>query len=118
MSQFWTRLEERDPRYHRLAYHFLLDALQAVIAGLGERRHISGEELADGARRLAIERFGPLARMVLEHWGIRSTDDLGKVVFALVEVGVLTKQEEDRQEDFEALFDFEEALATTTTPGR
>ncbi len=104
------RLQERNPRYHRIAYDFLLDALRTVIAGLGERRHISGQELADGVRRLAIERFGPLARTVLEYWGIHSTDDLGEMVFALVEVGVLTKQEEDRPEDFEGLFDFEEVF--------
>lgn len=105
-----TRLQERYPRYHRGAYGFLLDALHQVISRQEERRHISGRELAAGARALAIERFGPLARTVLEFWGIHSTDDVGEIVFALVEVGVLIKQEEDRREDFEDLFDFEEVF--------
>ena len=105
-----VRLQERNPRFDRRAYVFLIDALQAVISRLGQKRHISGRELVDGARELAMERFGPLARTVLEYWGIHTTDDLGEIVFALVDIGVLVKQEEDRPEDFEDLFDFEEVF--------
>ncbi len=105
-----AQLQERNPRFHRLAYIFLIDALHAVIAGMDERRHISGQELVEGVRGLAMERFGPLARTVLEYWGISTTDDLGEIVFALVDIGVLVKQENDRPEDFEDLFDFEEVF--------
>ena len=77
---------------------------------MDEPRHISGEELAYGARELALRQFGPMARTVLAHWGIHSTDDLGEIVFAMVDCGVLIKREEDRQEDFQDLFDFEEAF--------
>ena len=104
------RLRERHPRFHANAYLFVLCTLQRVLADLGERRHISGGELAGGARSLALERFGPMARTVLEHWGIHSTGALGRVVFALVECGILDKQEEDSPEDFEGLSDFEEAF--------
>ena len=97
-------------RFHRRAYDFLLDALHAVISGLNERRHISGLELADGVRRLALERFGPIARTVLDYWGVRSTEDVGEMVFALVDMGVLVKHADDRPEDFAALFDFEEVF--------
>lgn len=103
-------LRRRYPRFHGDAYGFVLEALNAVIAGLGTKRHVSGRELVDGARGLAMERFGPLARAVLEHWGIHSTDDLGEMVFALVDVGVLVKREEDCPEDFKDLFDFEEVF--------
>ena len=105
-----TRLQERHPRYRRCAYVFLLDALHEVIARQEERRHISGQELVEGARALAIARFGPLARTVLEYWGIHSTDDVGELVFALVDIGVLVKRAEDRREDFEDLFDFEQVF--------
>lgn len=103
-------LQERHPRFHRHAYGFVLDALHSVIDGLGKKRHISGRELADGARGLAIRRFGPMAQTVLQHWGVHCTDDFGEIVFALVEIGVLVKQDEDRPEDFRALFDFEDAF--------
>ncbi|MEX0935529.1 MAG: Minf_1886 family protein [Gemmatimonadota bacterium] len=104
------RLKERNPRFQGKAYLFVLSALHHVIHELDEPRHISGAELAYGVRSLALERFGPLARTVLEHWGIHTTEDMGEIVFALVEAGVLITQEQDRPEDFRGLFEFEEAF--------
>ncbi|NIP59647.1 MAG: hypothetical protein GWM92_15080 [Gemmatimonadetes bacterium] len=109
-GEILDRLVERNPRYDGRAYFFVLAALHGVMEGLDRPRHISGRELAEGVRSLALERFGPMARTVLEHWGIHTTDDLGEIVFALVECGVLTKQDEDRKEDFQDVFDFEEAF--------
>jgi uncharacterized repeat protein (TIGR04138 family) len=103
-------LQERHPRFHEKAYLFLLSALHTVLEGLEEPRHISGAELAVGVRDLALAEFGPMARTVLAHWGIHSTEDLGQIVFAMVDCGLLTKREEDRQEDFRDLFDFEEVF--------
>jgi uncharacterized repeat protein (TIGR04138 family) len=51
-----------------------------------------------------------MARSVLEYWGIRSTRDLGALVFALVDCGVLVKQDDDLPNDFDLVFDFEEAF--------
>jgi uncharacterized repeat protein (TIGR04138 family) len=104
------RLRETHPQYHETAYLFTLSALHYVLEQLDEPRHITGPELADGARRLAIERYGPMARTVLEFWGIHSTADLGRLVFALVEAGILVKQEGDTLQEFEGVFDFEEAF--------
>lgn len=103
-------VQPKNVRFHRDAYGFLLDALHTVISSLSERRHISGQELVEGVRRLAMERFGPLARTVLEYWGIHSTDDLGEIVFDLVDMGVLVKNPRDRPEDFADVFDFEEVF--------
>jgi uncharacterized repeat protein (TIGR04138 family) len=104
------QLQEKHPRFHAKAYLFLLSALQEVMQGLDEPRHISGAELADGVRRLALCRFGPLSRTVLEHWGIQSTEDLGDIVFALVDCGILIRQEGDSRDDFRDVFDFEQAF--------
>jgi uncharacterized repeat protein (TIGR04138 family) len=104
------RLKERDPRFEGKAYLFVLSSLHHVMESLEEPRHISGPELAKGMRDLALRQFGPLARTVLEHWGIHSTGDLGEIVFALVEAGILVKEEEDRLEDFQGIFEFEEAF--------
>lgn len=111
-AKLLSRLRKRHPRFHPHAYVFLLDALRVVISGLEERRHISGRELAEGTCKLAMDRFGPLARTVLEHWGVHCTDDLGEIVFALVDVGLLVKREEDRPEDFHDVLDFEEVFDT------
>ncbi len=103
-------LREKHPRFDPRAYVFVLNALHAVIGELTEPRHISGAELSEGVRELALERFGPMARTVLEHWGIHGTEDVGRVVFAMVDHGILVKQEGDRPEDFADVFDFEEAF--------
>jgi uncharacterized repeat protein (TIGR04138 family) len=104
------QLRDRNPRFTGKAYVFVLSALHAVMERLDRPRHISGQELVGGVRELALARFGPLARTVLEHWGIRRTEDVGEIVFALVDCGILMKQEEDSAEDFRNLFDFQEAF--------
>lgn len=77
---------------------------------LTERRHITGPELAHACRSLALERFGLTARLVLDHWGVRSTRDIGDIVFTLVELGLLISQPQDRREDFHDVFDFAQAF--------
>ncbi len=104
------RLRKRHPAYNETAYLFILAALHYTIERVGEARHISGRELAEGCRDLAIERFGLMARSVLEFWGIRTTRDLGEIVFALVECGVLVKQDGDCVDEFCGVFSFDEAF--------
>ncbi len=105
-----AKLRQKNPRYTDAAYLFVLSALQCAIDGLDEPRHINGQELATGCRDLAIDHFGPMARTVLEHWGIHTTQDMGAIVFALIDCGVLIKQASDSRDDFRDVFDFEEAF--------
>jgi uncharacterized repeat protein (TIGR04138 family) len=104
------RLRRRYPAYHEPAYFFVLASLQYTIERIGVARHISGRELAEGARDLALERWGLMARTVLEYWGIYSTRDLGEIVFALVECGVLVRRSEDVLDDFEHVYGFADAF--------
>jgi uncharacterized repeat protein (TIGR04138 family) len=112
------RLQRRNPRFAAEAYLFVLGSLHHRLGQLDTPRHISGAELADSVRELALERFGPLARTVLEHWGVHSTSELGEIVFLLVDNGVLTKQESDRLEDFDGLFSFEQVFELEYPWGR
>ncbi len=41
---------------------------------------------------------------------METTGDIGKIVFVLIEVGLLIRHPEDRLEDFEDLYDFTEAF--------
>ena len=109
-EELFATLRVRYPRYREEAYVFVLGALNHVLERLPETRHITGRELAGGVRDLALERFGPMARSVLEHWGIEETADVGAIVFALVESGILIKQDEDSPEDFINVFDFDVAF--------
>ncbi|GIW90537.1 MAG: hypothetical protein KatS3mg109_0969 [Pirellulaceae bacterium] len=79
--------------------------------GMGEpERHVTGQELCEAVRLYAMEQFGLLARLVLAHWGIRSTSDIGDVVYDLIAIGEMKKSDTDRREDFDDVFDFEEAF--------
>lgn len=73
-------------------------------------RHVSGRELSLVLRDLAIERWGFLARQVLSHWGIHSTHDFGRIVFALVDNHILSKQPGDSLRDFDRVYDFADAF--------
>jgi uncharacterized repeat protein (TIGR04138 family) len=99
-------IRERDGRYHERAYLFVLAALEFAQGRLAERRHLSGAELAWACRDFALEQFGLLARGVLEYWGVASTEDLGRIVFTLIDVGLLARQDSDRIEDFAGVYEF------------
>ena len=102
------RLRER--RFHEHAYLFVLAALELCQSRLVDRRHIAGRELALACRDLALERYGVLARIVLDHWGVRTTADLGDIVFILVDLGLLMSQPGDSRDDFVDVFEFDRAL--------
>lgn len=104
------RIRAKEPRFEEGAYLFVLAALEFCQARLPERRHISGRELAVACRDLALERYGIMARLVLEHWGVRTTSDLGDVVFTLVDLGMLISQSTDTRDEFVDVFDFDQAF--------
>lgn len=100
----------RESRFDERAYLFVLAALEQLQSRLSERRHVDGRELSHAVRELALERFGVMARPVLEHWGVRATADLGDIVFAMVDAGLLMSQLADSRDDFTDVFDFDDAF--------
>lgn len=104
------RIRLRESRFDERAYLFVLSALEFSQQRLPERRHISGRELSFACRDLALERFGVMARLVLESWGVKSTADLGDVVFTMVELGLLMSQPTDSRDEFLDVFDFDRAF--------
>ena len=73
-------------------------------------RHVTGQQLCMGLRDYAIEQYGMLAQVVLRHWGIRRTEDFGAIVFRMVEVELLRTSPQDSEEDFRAIYHFNEAF--------
>ena len=104
------RIRLREQRFDERAYLFVLGALEYCQQRLTERRHITGRELALACRDLALERFGVLARVVLEHWGVRRSADIGDVVFTLVELDLLMSQATDSRDEFADVFEFDQAF--------
>ena len=104
------QIVRKDGRFSPQAYYFIFDALDYTIGRMRKVRHVTGRELLEGIREYATEHFGFLARTVLEEWGISGTVDFGDLVFNLVDAGLLSRTEKDTREDFEDIFDFEEAF--------
>ena len=110
-----------DPRYQREAYFFLRDALdfttkQQKKAKGTTVRHVSGPELLEGVRQYALKEFGPMVITVFDSWGIRATEDVGHMVFNLINAGIFGKTDEDSIEDFKNVYDFQEAFLKPFAP--
>ena len=103
---------EKDGRYPRRAYLFVMEGVSFTVEKLSVRRHITGKELSHGIRDLALERFGIAAKLVFDEWNISKTRHFGDIVFNLVDEGLLRKTEEDAIEDFDEVFDFTTAFET------
>ena len=111
------KVAEEDGRYKREAYLFVYAALEFAVHKLkrdqvetAKARHITGRELSEHIAVYAQEQYGPMARPVFEHWGVQKTLDFGRIVFNLVEAELMSKTEEDRLEDFQDVYDFDEVF--------
>lgn len=106
----------RDPRYAAEAYLFVRAGLDYTVRRLETPRHVSGQELLAGIREFALAEFGPMTRTVLRGWGLQRTEDIGEIVFNMVETGLLGKTEKDSRADFAGGYDFEEAFCKPFRP--
>ncbi len=103
-------LSGRDTRYKLEAYGYVLRGLNFYHTKSGEKRHFTGQELAKGLIEFAHKQFGLLTHAVLQNWGIQTTDDLGYIVYNLIDIHLIRKQESDSLEDFFNVFDIKEYL--------
>lgn len=114
----WQSVLESAP-YPAEAFEFVQSGLSHTQERLysedthlaSEERHIRGQEFCIGLRDLAIERWGLMAPAVLRHWKIHRTLDFGRIVFAMIDAGLMSKTEEDSLEDFRNVYDFDEAFS-------
>ena len=88
----------------------------AKVVEDGEKRHITGGELLEGIRVMALNEFGPMAESVFNHWGVHETLDIGHVVFNMVDYKLLSSSENDTIDVFKGVFDLSEALSAPFNP--
>lgn len=106
------RIRKSGARYHERAYLFVLASIEYLQTRLDARRHVSAAEVAWACRDVAHQQYGLMAESVLAHWGVHRTSDLGRIVYILVEAGVLMTQPGDREDDFADVFEFADALTS------
>ena len=114
-------LVEKDPRYQEDAYVFVREGLDYTVHEKNEvpknqSHHVRGWELAEGIREYAIREYGPVTLRVLRHWGIESCEDLGEIVYNMIDAQILGKTPEDNKTDFHDVYDFEEAFRDPFLP--
>lgn len=105
--QIVERIYAKDSRYKPDSYEFVMQALHFTQNRLKKQGHLTGGELLEGIRQFAIEQYGPMAKTVLNHWGIAKTQDFGNIVYNMVEEKLLSKTDTDSIDDFRDVYDFE-----------
>ena len=124
-TKILLKLVKTDPRYKLDAYVFVRDGLSYAQEGIideaegedrssGEEeepdRHLTGQQLCEALRLYALDQYGYTAKTVLNSWGLKSTGDFGEVVYNMIENELMKKSDTDRREDFDKVFDFDQAL--------
>ena len=131
-------LAKRDGRYQLDAYLFVQQALLFAQVKMGVERqveegdedldddelvdeiadeslrqegaHLTGQQLCEAARLYAADLYGRMAKVVLNSWGVYTTRDFGEIVYNLIDIQEMSKSETDRREDFDDVYDFDEAF--------
>jgi len=126
-------LMEQDDRYKPEAYEFIRMALafahDVMESGsvskedmaeltrdtptdddIPEESHLTGQELCEAIRRLALLQFGFMTKTVLNSWGIHETLDFGELVYNMIEIGLMKKSKTDSKSDFADVYDFKIAF--------
>ena len=102
--------------YCPAAYRFVYEGLDYTIRNITkEKGHISGQTLCEGLRRLALNKYGRLAGLVLRSWGLRTTRDFGEIVYILIDNEWMTAQPTDSIDDFNDVYDFQTAFQDPPT---
>lgn len=116
----WPAIRSRAAMFPDEAFDFVREGLRHTAQTLhggeeptdlpDDRRHITGNQLCMGLRDFALRRYGLLAPTVLGRWQVRSTEDFGTLVYALIDRGELRASERDSIEDFKGVYEFGEAF--------
>ena len=116
----WPAIRSRAAAFPDEAFDFVREGLrhtsQTLHGGVDpaelpeDRRHISGNQLCMGLRDFALRRYGLLAPTVLGRWQVRTTEDFGTLVYALIDRGELRASDRDSLEDFKGVYEFGEAF--------
>ena len=129
-SERILQLFEEDTRYKPDAYEFVRVALSYAqnVLEMGTptptdpektqsepeqpqiEPHLTGQQLCEAIRQYALEQYGYMAKIVLNSWGLYATSDFGEIVYNLIRISEMKKSKTDRRQDFDNVYDFNEAF--------
>ena len=104
------RLEEiarEDSRYSPSAIRFVYEGLgYTAKKAAAEPSHIRGQALCKALAELAVKKWGQLAMLVLNTWGVKTTGDFGEIVYLMIKNEWMSAQPTDSIDDFDNVYDF------------
>jgi len=107
MKKALETIAEEDGRFRPQAVRFIYEGLGYTVKKVTEEpTHVTGQTLCEGLRKLAIEKWGRLAMLVLNNWNIKTTHDFGEIVYLLIKHKWMSAQPTDTIEDFDNVYDF------------
>ena len=108
MKKNFEQIAKEDTRFSPSAIRFVYEGLTFTVKKITvEPRHISGQTLCEGLQKLAIEKWGRMAMVVLNNWGIKKTRDFGEIVYLMIKHKWMSSAETDTIDDFNDVFDFQ-----------
>jgi uncharacterized repeat protein (TIGR04138 family) len=108
------QIASSDGRYSADAIQFIYEGLGHTVRKMakedhgGQPHHVTGQELCWGIGSLASQKWGRLAKLVLNNWGIFSTRDFGEIVYLMIENKWMSAQPNDKIEDFDSVYNFDQ----------
>ena len=113
MKKNLEQIAAEDGRYSAPAIRFVYEALSYTAKNVAtEPKHVSGEILCEGLKKLALEKWGRLAMLVLNTWGIKTTRDFGEIVWLMIRNEWMSAQPTDSIDDFNDVFNFKTVFKT------
>jgi len=105
------KIARQDGRFSPRAVDFVYEGLGSIAGKkASEPVHVSGPQLCQALRRLALEKWGRLAPLVLATGGVKTTRHFGEIVYLLIDHKWMKRQPSESIEDFEDVYDFEEVF--------
>jgi len=72
MKKSLEQIVQEDSRYSARAIRFVYEGLGYTAKRVAdEPKHVSGQTLCEGLRKLAIEKYGRMALLVLNNWELK-----------------------------------------------
>jgi uncharacterized repeat protein (TIGR04138 family) len=107
MKKNLEQIAREDGRFSLPAIRFVYEALGFTVKKITvEARHVSGQTLCEGLKKLAIKKWGRMAMVVLNAWGIKTTRDFGEIVYLMIRHEWMSATETDSIDDFDDVYDF------------
>ncbi|MHC4365711.1 MAG: Minf_1886 family protein [Planctomycetota bacterium] len=107
MKKNLEKIAREDGRYDPRAIKFVYEALGYTAKKLTtEPTHVTGQKLCQGLKKLALKKWGRLAKLVLNSWNLKTTRDFGEIVYLMIKHKWMSAQPTDSIDDFDDVYDF------------